>query len=220
MIKSQFGDEYNHDPWADTYDENVQNEAHPIRAGYDATLNWVIASAQITPACHVLDLGSGTGNLSARIPACASLTCVDLSEKMTAQARQKLAHLPNVTFVCADLLEYFAGAPPQFDAIISTYTVHHLTEAEKQTFFRQIWAHVRPGGRAVFGDLMLENQAAEAPMMEHFRASPYPDVAEDIDEEFFWFVDTAIEGLARLGFTVTSKRFSELSWGIAAIKAR
>lgn len=218
MQKSQFGDAYNHDPWAAKYDADVQNETHPIRAGYEETLNWVIASAGITPKSHVLDLGSGTGNLSMRIPACASLTCVDLSTKMTDLARPKLRHLSDVRFVQADLLSYFVDVPFQFDAVISTYAVHHLTETEKQVFFKHIGSHVRPGGRAVFGDLMVADEAAEAAMIEHFRHSAYPDVADDIDEEFFWLVDTAKAGLSAQGFAVEVKRFSTLSWGIAAVK--
>lgn len=222
-IKSQHGDFYNHDSQASRYDENVRNEEDPIRTGYDETLSWVAEQANIRPASLVLDLGSGTGNLSHRIPPCASLTCVDLSEKMTAIARQKLADRSQVEYVQADLMEYFAAdssqtGPPQFDAIISTYAVHHLTEDEKMRFFQHIWDHVRPDGRAVFGDLMLENQDVEEPLKEHFRQIGQAYVAEDIEEEFFWYVDTASKALTELGFQIEVKRFSTLSWGIAAHK--
>ena len=235
-MQSQYGHVYNHDPWAHNYDRNVQNEADPIRTGYEATLNWVIEQAKIQPADCVLELGSGTGNLTVRIPECRQITCVDLSEKMTTQARAKLAGRTNIHFVQADVLAYLAddrlhtGAPQfqadgpqfvdasQFDVLVSTYTIHHLTEPEKQQLFAHIHRRLRPGGRAVFGDLMIANQASEPRVQQHFRDIGQPEVAEDIDEEFFWYVDSAQAGLAALGFQVQIERFSALSWGIAALK--
>ena len=236
-MQSQYGHVYNHDPWAHNYDRNVQNEADPIRTGYEATLNWVIEQAKIQPADCVLELGSGTGNLTVRIPECRQITCVDLSEKMTTQARAKLAGRTNIHFVQADVLAYLAndslhaGAPqfqadapqfqadsPQFDVLVSTYTIHHLTEPEKQQLFAHIHRRLRPGGRAVFGDLMIADQASEPRVQQHFRDIGQPEVAEDIDEEFFWYVDSAQAGLAALGFQVQIERFSALSWGIAALK--
>ncbi len=216
-MKSQYGKFYNHDPWAEGYDADVQNEENPIRAGYDETLAWVIEKAQIALTDQVLDIGVGTGNLSARIDRCASLTCVDLSSRMFEQAQPKLAHLTNVQFVQDDLLTYITGDVPQFDAIISTYTIHHLTEAEKQLFLGAVVEHLKPGGRAVFGDLMLRDRANEAEMIEYFLTSKTPEVAADIDEEFFWYVDSAVERLTDLvGGGVEVKRFSALSWGIVA----
>ena len=236
-MQSQYGHVYNHDPWAHNYDRNVQNEADPIRTGYEATLDWVIEQANIHPADCVLELGSGTGNLTVRIPECRQITCVDLSEKMTTQARAKLAGRTNIHFVQADVLAYLAddslhaGAPqfqadspqfqadsPQFDVLVSTYTIHHLTEPEKQQLFAHIHRRLRPGGRAVFGDLMIADQASEPRVQQHFRDIGQPEVAEDIDEEFFWYVDSAQAGLAALGFQVQIERFSALSWGIAALK--
>lgn len=223
-MQSQHGHLYNHDPWAHNYDDDVQNEADPIRTGYEATLNWVIAQADVQPSDYVLELGSGTGNLTVRIPTCRQITCVDLSEKMTVQAREKLGDRPNIHFVQADVLAYLAdehlhSAEPQVDAIISTYTIHHLTEPEKQQMFAYIEKRLKPGGRAIFGDLMIADQATEPRVQQYFRDSGHPGVAEDIEKEFFWYVDSAQAGLEALGFQVQIERFSTLSWGIVARKA-
>ncbi|MEZ4708108.1 MAG: class I SAM-dependent methyltransferase [Caldilineaceae bacterium] len=222
-MQSQYGHVYNHDPWAHDYDQNVQNEADPIRTGYEATLNWVIDQAAVQTADQVLELGSGTGNLTVRIPQCQQITCVDLSANMTVQARAKLAGRTNVHFVQADVLAYLADdslhtGAPQFDVLISTYTIHHLTEPEKQQMFAHINRRLKPSGRAVFGDLMIADQATEPRVQQYFRDIGQPGVAEDIDEEFFWYVDSAQTGLESLGFQVQIERFSTLSWGIAARK--
>jgi putative AdoMet-dependent methyltransferase len=210
-MTSQFGAQFNHDPWAAAYDADVREEANPIRAGYAETLAWTVDRARIGPNSTVLDLGCGTGNTSALIREAAQIVCVDLSENMMQIGRDKLAHLRNVTFVRDDLLAYCAADGPAFDAVISTYAVHHLTDDEKAQLFASVANRLSPGGRAVFGDLMFANAAA--------RAQVIAEVIEAIDEEFFWLVDRAVADLAATGLVVEEYRqFSELSWGICARK--
>jgi protein-L-isoaspartate O-methyltransferase len=64
-MRSANADIFNHDTEAAGYDHEVRNEADPIRAGYQEVLGWVVQQAQIFPTSRVLELGSGTGNLSA-----------------------------------------------------------------------------------------------------------------------------------------------------------
>jgi putative AdoMet-dependent methyltransferase len=152
-MKSQHGDFFNHDVIAHEYDEDVLNEADPIRAGYDVVLDWVSGHPGVVEARHILDLGSGTGNLSLRLGGFKKLVCVDISAKMHALARQKLSNLSAVEFVQSDLLAYFDDSL-MFDAIISTYAIHHLTEDEKRLLFQKVYDSLAMEGTAVFGDLM------------------------------------------------------------------
>ena len=98
-MRSKHVDDYNHDEWAEGYDADVSQEDNPIRAGYDALLDWVIQVADIRPDSRVLELGSGTGNLTVRIPVCGDLVCVDISQRMEEVARPKLAHLTQRSFI-------------------------------------------------------------------------------------------------------------------------
>jgi putative AdoMet-dependent methyltransferase len=218
MVRSKHVDEFNHDQWFEEYDLDVQNESDPIRTGYEDVLNWVIEKAAVKQDDEVLDLGSGTGNLCMRIKQCQHLICVDVSTKMSEVAKPKLAHLGEVEFQYKDLLEFFHANSAQFDVIISTYAIHHLEEDEKQTLFQYLWKALKPGGRAVLGDLMLENQTAELAMIQTYKELKKFSVSEAIEEEWFWYVDSAVSGMEALGFEVTGKRFSDLSWAIAAVK--
>jgi SAM-dependent methyltransferase len=218
-MRSKHVDDYNHDEWADGYDADVAREDNPIRAGYEAVLDWVIQAADIRPKSRVLELGSGTGNLTARIPACGEIYCVDVSRRMEGFALQKVGHLlQKRKFVEADILEVFEHSLGLFDRVISTYVVHHQTREEKRLLFERVWASLLPGGRAAFGDLMLEDESQAAVKAAHYRAAGQADVAESIEEEFFWRLDACVADLEEIGFTVTVKRFSALSFGVLAEK--
>jgi putative AdoMet-dependent methyltransferase len=215
-MRSAYADAFNHDQWAADYDADVSDESNPIRTGYKAVLRWVVNEAKIDSSTRVLDLGSGTGNLSACISECRELVCVDVSERMQAIAERKLVHLPQRRFIKEDILAVLERDLGTFDCIISTYSIHHLTETEKGVLFDRIHQSLRPGGRAVFGDLMLENAGERVTKAVAYRTKGDTETAEAIETEFFWVIDTAVTQLRKIGFTVAVKRFTDLSFGIAA----
>jgi putative AdoMet-dependent methyltransferase len=216
--RSANADIFNHDNEAADYDDDVRNEADPIRTGYQDVLRWVVQQARITSTSRVLELGSGTGNLSELIASCGELVSVDVSENMEAIARYKVRHLANRRFIKADILEVFSQELGNFDAVISTYAVHHLTDQEKQRLFALVCDHLLPSGAAVFGDLMVQNGSEKEKKIQQYLAKGDRATAEGISEEFFWSLDTAIADLNRLGFKVRTERFSDLSYGVIARK--
>lgn len=216
--RSANADIFNHDAEAAGYDNDVRNEADPIRAGYRDVLQWVVQQAQITPTSRVLELGSGTGNLSELIASCGELVSVDISENMETIAKCKMRHLANRRFIKADILEGFTQELGKFDAVISTYAVHHLTDQEKQRLFALIFDHLLPSGAAVFGDLMVQSDSEKEEKVHQYLAKGDRATAQAISEEFFWSLDTAIADLKRLGFKIRVKRFSDLSYGVIARK--
>ena len=217
-MKSEYVDKFNHDEDAPGYDQDVLNEAHPIRAGYSELLNWVAAKVEMHKPGRVLELGSGTGNLTLRLPQVEALTCVDISTEMQRIAQEKSPASTHITYVKADILEVLDQLDKKFDAVISTYTIHHLTAAEKQLFFAKKESSLPPRGIAVFGDLMFENQENKTAYLEQCRRSGQEELAEDIEDEFFWDVELALDKLQVLGLQASAKQFSELSWGIVAHK--
>ena len=209
---------FNHDGGAHGYDEDVLNEQDPIRAGYEATLEWVAESAGILPDSRVLELGSGTGNLTRKIENCREIVCVDVSEKMESIAAGKLRDLNNRRFIKDDILHVFEEKIGEFDVILSTYTIHHLIEEEKSELFRRVWDHLVPGGKAVFGDLLLESVDDMQPAIDRYKSKGRHGVANAIEEEFFWYLDDSVRQLREIGFAVDTRRFSDLSFGILARK--
>lgn len=104
-------------------------------------------------ARRVLDLGGGTGNVTARLlqrlPQ-AQVVLMDYSPAMLAQAQAKLPPA-QVTLILGDFGEW-ALHPERFppiepvDACVSALAIHHLSDAMKGHLFRQVFSHLRPGG--------------------------------------------------------------------------
>jgi tRNA (cmo5U34)-methyltransferase len=99
-------------------------------------------------AIEVLDLGAGTGLLSAFIlsafPA-AQLTLLDLSSQMLELARERFAdHADRVRFLTADLASLRIEG--SYHAMVSALAIHHLEDGGKRQLFRTIHLALKPGG--------------------------------------------------------------------------
>lgn len=124
---------------------------------YGTALDW-IAETQPEDAA-VLDLGAGTGLMSAllltRMPK-AQVTLLDASANMLAEAKKKLAgrirDIREADMVAADL-----GAPlgGPWNAVMSALAIHHLSQDDKRSLFRNIFAALRPGGIFVNAEQVL-----------------------------------------------------------------
>lgn len=91
----------------------------------------------------ILDLGCGTGHLTAKIAGTGALvTGVDASTSMVAQARQ---NFPGMKFVLADARDFHFDEP--FDAVFSNAALHWIHDAEEVV--KCVAASLKPGGRFV-----------------------------------------------------------------------
>jgi tRNA (cmo5U34)-methyltransferase len=120
---------------------------------------------------RVLDLGSGNGRLLALV----KLTCpdaeavaLDFSDTMLRELRARFAADRKVTVLAHDLDNPLPDSLGAFDAIVSSFAVHHLRHERKRAVYREVYARLRPGG--VFCN--LEHVASATPALhERFLAS-------------------------------------------------
>ena len=103
---------------------------------------------------EILDLGAGTGFLSAKIAEAfpkAQITVFDLTPEMLTIARQRLKPLgKRVRFVTADL-----AADKQsrtYDAVVSSLSIYHLPDGGKRHLFGDIFKYLSPGGVFINAD--------------------------------------------------------------------
>ncbi len=133
---------------------------------------------------RILDLGCGTGHLSAQIAESgAQVTGVDRSAEMVAAAR--LAY-PNLKFEISDATNLTFR--DEFDAVFSNAALHWIHEPE--AVLQGVWRALRPGGRFVaeFGgkkNIRAMQDAFDLALAELGAAKPgevqpwyYPSVSE------------------------------------------
>ncbi len=134
---------------AATYDKTRAKLIPP----YDRFYSTAVSLIPFEPESpiRVLDLGAGTGLLSAfvrdRFPN-AHLHLIDLAPSMLDRARQRLG-TRNITYAVSDY-----GSQPlprpirghQWHAIVSSLSIHHLADSAKQSLFRYIYSALLPGG--------------------------------------------------------------------------
>jgi trans-aconitate methyltransferase len=98
---------------------------------------------QPRPGERILDLGCGTGQLTAEIASSgAQVVGLDSSPEMLGQARQ---NYPRLKFVLADATSFHFEEP--FDTVFSNAALHWVKDAEASV--KCIAAALRPGGRFV-----------------------------------------------------------------------
>ncbi|MCG7410402.1 MerR family transcriptional regulator [Paenibacillus sp. ACRRX] len=156
-LRLNWQDRWNFDKQAKGYDAAV-NRIHgnsDVHADYERVLQRTSGIIQVKPGERGLDLGIGTGNLSARCwEQGALMTGVDQSEEMLKQCRAKW---PEFRLYLGNMMS-LPLADEKFDFIMSTYALHHLTEEQKCIALDEMDRVLVPGGRIAIGDLMFETE--------------------------------------------------------------
>ncbi|HJO95415.1 MAG TPA: class I SAM-dependent methyltransferase [Victivallales bacterium] len=215
-MKSNNAEIFNHDGQADIYDKNVLNEVNPIRAGYEKTLCLIIKTSKITERSKVLELGSGTGNLTSKIDSCRSLTCIDLSEKMNEKSNIKCSHLSYKNFIKSDFIEFFETNNDKFDVIISSYSLHHLTSEEKIKILEYSSKFLNENGKMVIGDLMIDNHYELNNLKKKYKEDE--STYSSLEGEFYWFKDETTKNIEEFYKNYRIVKISEMSSVIVAEK--
>jgi tRNA (cmo5U34)-methyltransferase len=96
----------------------------------------------------ILDLGAGTGLYSWHILQRyreANFTLVDVADKMLAVAEKRFADFGRqFSYMISDYREALPESPS--DLIVSSLSIHHLNNDEKQKLFMDIFSNLKPGG--------------------------------------------------------------------------
>jgi tRNA (cmo5U34)-methyltransferase len=103
---------------------------------------------------YILDLGCGTGNLTAaalqHYPE-AQIHALDLSADILNECRQRFSAHNNIHYHQQDF-SHLNFEPQSFDLIISSIAIHHIPDADKAGLYQRIYSLLKPGGVFIFAD--------------------------------------------------------------------
>ena len=149
------------DLWADGYDKAVgisdKEGTYPF-AGYKNVLGSIFQTVMEKKNAVVLDIGFGTGTLTARLyeHGC-SIYGQDFSARMVelASVKMPLAHLYQADFTqgLAEPLRY-----QRYDFIIATYSLHHLSDNQKNAFLKKLLPYLTHDGKMIIGDIAFKTR--------------------------------------------------------------
>lgn len=147
--------------WADGYDKAVglsdENGTYPF-AGYRAVLNEIYNRVMQRRSRTVLDIGFGTGTLASKLygQGC-RVFGQDFSERMIELAQEKM---PEAKLYHGDFSQGLADKlrNNRYDAIIATYSLHHLPDYKKVPFIKELQSLLNDGGCIYIGDVAFETR--------------------------------------------------------------
>jgi SAM-dependent methyltransferase len=151
-------------------------------------------------ARRILDLGTGDGRLLALVKLAhptATAVAIDFSPAMLDAASRRFAGDPSVEVMPHNLED----ALPQlgmFDAVISSFAIHHLTHERKRSLYAEIHARLNPGG--VFCN--LEHVASATPQLhEEFLRHIGCTVETEDPSNKLLALETQLQWLREIGFS-------------------
>ena len=152
------------------------------------------------PTARVLDLGSGDGHLLGVVKGArpnASAVTLDFSETMLGRLRTRFAGDSSVGVLAHDLDRPLPVSLGAFDAIVSSFAIHHLSHARKRALYEEAYGLLRPGGAF----LNLEHVASPTRSLHYrFLASLGIDPDEEDPSNKLLDVETQLAWLRAIGF--------------------
>ena len=147
-----------------------------------------------------LDIGSGGGrllNLVRSTHPAASCVALDFSPAMLEELGKQFATDVSITIVAHDLSNLLPDLG-SFDAVVSSFAIHHVTHERKRTLYAEIFTLLNPGG--VF--LNLEHVASPTPSL-HRQFLATMDLTPETEDPSNKLLDLEVQlaWLRQIGFS-------------------
>jgi SAM-dependent methyltransferase len=149
---------------------------------------------------RVLDIGSGGGRLLGLVKLArpgAEAVALDFSETMLRELRQRFGDDRTVSIVAHDLEQPLPFSLGRFDAVVSSFAIHHLPHPRKRMLYQEIFALLNTGG--MFCNLEHVSSPTK-PLHDYFlRCLSVPPGEEDPSNQLL-DLETQLQWLRAIGF--------------------
>lgn len=172
----------------------AQVDAIPHRAEGEAALLEFLPP-RVT---RVLDLGSGDGRLLALVRLVHPQlhgTVLDFSDAMIQRLKERFADDPSVRVVRHDLDGSLPPLDGPFDAVVSSFAIHHLAHTRKRSLYAEIFDRLVPGGAFC----NLEHVASATPSL-HAQFLERLGIVDEDPSNRLLDVETQLSWLREIGF--------------------
>lgn len=149
------------DLWSNEYEKSVKtsenNNIYPF-AGYRNILNTIYNHILSQSGKEILDIGFGTGVLSTKLYEKGYIIYgQDFSSKMIELAKKKM---PRAKLLQGDFSKSLVKELTQnkYDAIIATYSLHHLSDIQKIDFIGKLLLLLKENGCIYIGDVIFKSR--------------------------------------------------------------
>ena len=192
--------------WLESAPERYDAGMRAITLGRVARLHDALACAAASaPGARVLEIGCGTGAVTARLLARgARVVAVDQSPRMLEQARARVAAAPHaaraeVTWLERTASEIDALSESGFEAVVASLCLSEMSAGERHFVLREARRRLVPGGVLAVGDevrprrslaralvaLARVPQAALGWLLAGSLSRPIPDLAAELHDAGF-----------------------------------
>jgi putative AdoMet-dependent methyltransferase len=195
--------------WAAHYDGFVAQRRFPLGA-HATVLASMIEHLALRPGERVLELGAGTGLLTARLlTAGAQVIAVDLAPAMLERAR---ARAPSAELRLLDVsVPGWADGLPPVDRVTASYLLHEFPFAQQRALVETAASRLVPDGWMVFGDVGFATPEA--------RDATRAAVGDLWDADEHYWAGTEVEQIFGARWATTYHDCGELG-GVITLRSR
>src|SRR6266487_154836 len=195
------------------------------QSGQDLDWNdqWTSAFIPILRGSHgqcILDLGCGTGNDVRRLSH-AGFTVIGLDYSWHALQQAQARHVPNASFVLADMARGLPFPMAQFDAVMANVSMHMFNDATTRRLICDVKRILRPAGLLLFHVNALEDRPIRAKRKPPVRELEPNYILEADGQTMHFFSETYLRDLLQgwsdveLEFLTITAHTSEEWWKCA-----
>jgi ubiquinone/menaquinone biosynthesis C-methylase UbiE len=220
-MSAEEGDFY--DRLADDYESHIRK----LVPRYDEILGWTLDVVVAADPDSVVELGPGTGALSAavleRLPR-ASLAAVEASASMASRVEERLSRFGSQARVLVGDARAFEPDTP-VDVVVSNLVLHNLEPESRELLLGRVRSWLRRGGIFVWGEFLRFEDATLGDRVRSYRQrlsaekSCPPELArwnyrKEMEEDFPPTAREIFEAGRRAGFRATDLVWAHDAFGL------